>query len=131
MLVCEHMFDKLQFVLFKGRLYMIIIFSSNCQYGDVCELKTRVEIFKKEVVVDNFLSRFKVESIVTSEKYFQHLQDLLSGFVIRNENCGIIKDLAALVKTLKEIKHTTTKKKQFSSVPRSTELYQKRENPSH
>ena len=101
-LVCVHMFDKLAFVLFKGLAdaspYVIIIFSSNCQYGDVCELKTRVEIFKKEAAVDDFLMRFKVECIFTPEKYFQHLQDRSSGFIIRNENCGVEKELAALVK---------------------------------
>ena len=49
--VCEHMFDKLPFVAFKGptdaRPYVVVVFSPNCQYGDVCEVKTRVEIFKK------------------------------------------------------------------------------------
>ena len=74
-------------------------------------MKTRVEIFKKEAAMDNFLIRFKVESIFTPEKYFQHLLDRSSGFVIRNENCGIGKELAALVKTLKKMKHTAGKNK--------------------
>ena len=77
--LCEHMFEDLPFVAFKGpadaRSYVVVIFSANCQYGDVCEVKTRLEIFKKEVAVDNFLIRFKVESIFSPEKYFQHLQD--------------------------------------------------------
>ena len=85
---------------------MIIIFSPNCQYGDVCELKTRVEIFKKEVAMDNFLMRFKIECIFTPEKYFQHLQDRSSRFIIRNENFGMGKEITALVKNLKEIKQT-------------------------
>ena len=49
--VCEHMFEDLPFVAFKGpadaRPYMVVIFSVNCQYGDVCKVKTRLEIFKK------------------------------------------------------------------------------------
>ena len=108
--VCEHMFDELPFVAFKGPAdahpYVVVIFSPNCQYGDACEVKTRLEIFKKEVAVDNFLIRFKVESIFTPEKYFQHLQDRSSGFIIKNENCGISKELSALVKILKKMKHT-------------------------
>ena len=113
--VCEHMFDELSFVAFKdladARPYVVVIFSPNCQYDDVFEVKTRLEIFKKEVAMNNFLIRFKVESIFTSEKYFQHLQDRSSGFIIRNENCGVSKELAVLVKTLKEMKHTAKKKK--------------------
>ena len=69
--VCEHMFDELPFVAFKSPAdacpYLMVIFSPNCQYGDVCKVKTRLEIFKKEVAVDNFLIRFKVESIFTPE----------------------------------------------------------------
>ena len=88
--VCEHMFDELPFVVFKDPAdacpYVVVIFSPNCQYVDVCEVKTRLEIFKKEAVVDNFLIRFKVESIFTPEKHFQHLQDRSSGFVIRNKS---------------------------------------------
>ena len=65
--VGEHMIEDLPFVAFKGPAdacpYAVVIFSPNCQYGDVCEVKTRLEIFKKEVAVDNFLIRFKVESI--------------------------------------------------------------------
>ena len=57
--VCEHMFEELPFVAFKGpadvRPYVVVVFSPNCLYGEVCEVKTRLEIFKKEVVVDNFL----------------------------------------------------------------------------
>ena len=132
--VCEHMFEDLPFVAFKGptdaRLYVVVIFSANGQYGDVCEVKTRLEIFKKEVAVDNFLIRFKVESIFSPEKYFQHLQDRSSGFIIRNENCGISKELAALMKILKEVKYTAGKKKRSSSLPRSAELYQKKRKPS-
>ena len=132
--VCEHMFEDLPFVAFKGpadaRPYVVVIFSANCQYGDVCKVKTRLEIFKKKVAVDNFLIRFKVESIFSSEKYFQHLQDRSSGFIIRNENCGISKELAAFVKILKEVKYTAGKKKRSSSLPRSTELYQKKRKPS-
>ena len=109
------MFEDLPLVVFKGstdaRPYVVVIFSANCQYGDVCKVKTRLEIFKKEVAVDNFLIRFKMESIFSPEKYFQHLQDRSSGFIIRNENCGISKELAALVKTLKEVKYTAGKKK--------------------
>ena len=132
--VCEHMFEELPFVAFKGptdaKPYAVIIFSPNCQYSDVCEVKTRVEIFKKEVAVDNFLIRFKVESIFTPEKYFQHLQDRSSGFIIRNENCGISKELSNLMKILKEMNHTAGKKKQSSSVPRSSELCQKKRKPN-
>ena len=132
--VCEHMFEELPFVAFKGpadaRPYVVVIFSPNCQYGDVCKVKTRLEIFKKKVAVDNFLIRFKVESIFSPKKYFQHLQDQSSGFIIRKENCGISKELLALVKTLKEMKHTAGKKKQSSSLPRSTELYQKKRKTS-
>ena len=132
--VCEHMFEGLPFVVFKGptdaRSYVVVIFSSDCQYGDGCEVKTRLEIFKKEAAVENFLIRFKEEAIFSPEKYFQHLQDRSSGFIIRNENCGISKELAALVKTLKEVKHTAGKKKRSSSLPRSTELYQKKRKPS-
>ena len=99
--VCEHMFDKLPFVVFKDPAdacpYVVIIFSPNCQYGDVCEVKTRVEIFKKEAAMDNFLIRFKVECIFTPEKYIQHLLDRSPGFVIKNENCGMGKKLAALL----------------------------------
>ena len=130
--VCEHMFEDLPFVAFKAPAdaadapYVVVIFSPNYQYGDVCEVKTRLEIFKKEVAVDNFLLRFKVESIFSPEKYLQHLQDRSSGFIIRNENCGISKELAALAKTLKEVKHTAGKKKRSSSLPRSTEVYQKK-----
>ena len=82
------MFEDLPFVTFKGPAdacpYVVVIFSANCQYSDVCEVKTRLEIFKKEVAVDSFLIKFKVESIFSPEKYFQHLQDGLSGFIIRN-----------------------------------------------
>ena len=124
------MFEELLFVAFKGptdaRPYVVVIFSPSCQYGNVCKVKTRLEIFKKEVAMNNFFTRFKVESIFTPEKYFQYLQDRSSGFIIRNENCGISKELAALVKILKEMKHTVGKKKQSSSLPRSTELYQKK-----
>ena len=132
--VCIHMFEGLPFVTFKGltddRSYVVVIFSADCQYGDVCEVKTRLEIFKKEAAVENFLIRIKVESIFSPEKYFQHLQDRSSGFIIRSENCGISKELAALVKTLKEVKHAAGKKKRSSSLPRSTELYQKKRKPS-
>ena len=73
--VCEHMLEGLPFVAFKGPAdthpYVVVIFSSNCQYGGVCEVKTRLEIFKKEVAVENFLIRFKIESIFSPEKYFQ------------------------------------------------------------
>ena len=72
----------------------------------------------------------KVEAIFSPEKYFQHLQDRSSGFIVRNQNCAISKELAALVKTLKEVKHTAGKKKRSSSLPRSTELYQKKRKPS-
>ena len=103
--VCEHMFDKLPFVVFKDPAdacpYVVIIFSPNCQYGDVCEVKTRVEIFKKEAAMDNFLIRFKVECIFTPEKYIQHLLDRSPGFVIKNENCGMGKKLAALLFVVK------------------------------
>ena len=62
--VCEHMFDELPFVAFKGpadaRTYVVVIFSPNCQYSDVCKVKERLEIFKKEAAVDNFLIRLKV-----------------------------------------------------------------------
>ena len=65
--VCIHMFEDLPFVAFKGptdaRPYVVVIFSADCQYGDVREVKTRLEIFKKEAAVENFLIRFKVESI--------------------------------------------------------------------
>ena len=119
---------------FKGptdaRPYVVVIFSANCQYDDVCEVKTRLEIFKKEVAVDDFLIRFKVESTFSPEKYIQHLQDRSSRFIIRNENCGISKELAALAKTLKKVKYTAEKKKRSSSLPRSTELYQKKRKPS-
>ena len=132
--VCEHMFEDLPFVAFKGptdaRPYVVAIFSANCQYGDVCEVKTRLEIFKKEAAVENFLIRFKVESIFSPEKYFQHLQDRSPGFIIRNENCSISKELAALAKTLREVKYTAGKKKRSSSLPRSAELYQKKRKPS-
>ena len=78
-LVYEHMFEKLPFVVFKGQAvahsFVVIIFSPNCQYGDVCEVKTRVKIFKKEAGIDNFLIRFKVECVFTPEKYIQHLLD--------------------------------------------------------
>ena len=61
--LCEYMFEKLPFVVFKAPTdsspYVVIIFSLNYQYGDVCKVKTRVEIFKKEAAVDNFLIRFK------------------------------------------------------------------------
>ena len=77
--VCKHKFEDLPFVAFKGPAdacpYVVVIFSADCQYGDVCEVKTRLEIFKKEAAVDNFLIRFKVEAIFSPEKYFQHLQD--------------------------------------------------------
>ena len=57
--VCEHMFEKLPFFVFKGPAdshpYVVVIFSPNCQYGDVCEVKTRMEICKKKAAVDNFL----------------------------------------------------------------------------
>ena len=50
--VCIHMFEGLPFVAFKGptdaRPYVVVIFSADCQYGDVCEVKTRLEIFKKK-----------------------------------------------------------------------------------
>ena len=73
--VCEHMFEGLPFVAFKGPAdacpYVVVIFSANCQYGGVCEVKTRLEIFKKEAAVENFLIRFKIESIFSPEKYFQ------------------------------------------------------------
>ena len=132
--VCIHMFEDIPFVAFKGptdaRPYVVIIFSADCQDGDGYEVKTRLEIFKKEAAVENFLIRFKVESTFSREKYFQHLQDRSSGFIIRNENCGISKELAALVKTLKEVKHTPGKKKRSSSLPRSAELYQKKRKPS-
>ena len=128
--VCMHMFEGLPFVAFKGpadaRPYVVVVFSADCQYGDVCEVKTRLEIFKKEAAVENFLIRFKVEAIFSPENYFQHLQDRSSEFIIRNKNCGISKELAALVKTLKEVKHTARKKKRSSSLPRSAELYQKK-----
>ena len=43
--VCKHMFEDLPFVAFKGptdaRPYVVVIFSADCQYGDVCEVKTR------------------------------------------------------------------------------------------
>ena len=106
---------------------MVVIFSANCQYSDVCEVKTRLEIFKKEVALDNFLIRFEVESVFSPKKYFQHLQDRSSGFIIRNENRGISKELAAPVKILKEVKYTAGKKKRSSSLPRRAELYQKEE----
>ena len=129
--VCKHMFEDLPFVAFKGpadmRPYVVVIFSADCQYGDVCEVKTRLEIFKKEAAVENFLIRFKVEAIFSPEKYFQ---DRSSGFIVRNENCGISKKLAAVVKTLKEVKCTAGKKKRSSSLPRSAELYQKKRKPS-
>ena len=132
--VCIHMFEGLPFVAFKGpadaRPYVVVIFLADCQYGDVCEVKTRLEIFKKEGAVENFLIRFKVEAIFSPEKYFQHLQDRSSRFIVRNENCGISKELAALVKTLKEVKYTAGKKKRSSSLPRSAELYQKKRKPS-
>ena len=128
------MFEELPFVAFKGptdaRPYVVVIFSSYSQYGNVCKVKTRLEIFKKEVAVDNFFIRFKVESIFTPEKYFQHLQDRSSGFIIRNEICDISKELLALVKTLKEMKHAAGKKKRSSSLPRSIELYQKKRKTS-
>ena len=80
--VCEHMFEDLPFVAFKGpadaRPYVVVIFSANCQYGDACEVKTRLEIFKKEAAVENFLIRFKMESIFSPEKYFQHLHSTRS-----------------------------------------------------
>ena len=73
--VCEHMFQGLPFVAFKGPAdthpYVVVIFSANCQHGGVCEVKTRLEIFKKEAAVENFLIRFKIESIFSPEKYFQ------------------------------------------------------------
>ena len=63
--VCKHMFEDLPFVAFKGPTdahpYVVVIFSANCQYGDVCEVKTRLELFKKEAAVENFLIRFKVD----------------------------------------------------------------------
>ena len=65
---------------------------------------------KKKAAVHNFLIQFKVESIFKSEKYFQHLQDRSSGFVIRNKNCGMSKELAALVKTLKDETHSQGEK---------------------
>ena len=72
--VCIHMFEDIPFVAFKGQQtpgpYVVIIFSADCQYDDGCEVKTRLEIFKKEVAVENFLIRFKVESIFSPEKYF-------------------------------------------------------------
>ena len=124
------MFEDLPFVAFKGPTdahpYVMVIFSADCQYGDVCEVKTRLEIFKKEAVVENFLIRFKVEAIFSPKKYFHHLQDRSSGFIVRNENCGISKELAALVKTLKEVKCTAGKKKRSSNLPRSAKLYQKK-----
>ena len=132
--MCKHMFEDLPFVAFKGaadsRPYVVVIFSADCQYSDVCEVKTSLEIFKKEAAVENFLIRFKVDAIFSPEKYFQHLQDRSSGFIVRNENCGISKELAALVKTLKEVKCTAGTKKRSSSLPRSAELYQKKRKPS-
>ena len=72
--VCEHMFEDLPFVAFKGPAdacpYVVVIFSANCEYGNVCEVKTRLKIFKKEVAVDNFLITFKADSIFSPEKYF-------------------------------------------------------------
>ena len=45
------MFDKLPFVFCKGPAdaspYVLIIFSPSSQYDDVCEVRTRGEIFKK------------------------------------------------------------------------------------
>ena len=56
--VCEHMFEDLPFVAFKGpadaRPYVVVIFPANCQYGDVCKVKTRLEIFKKEGLYHSF-----------------------------------------------------------------------------
>ena len=131
--MCEHMFEDLSFVAFKGpadaRPYVVVIFSPNCQYSDVCEVKTRSEIFKKEVAVDNFLIRFKVESIFSPEKYFQHLQDRLSGFIIRNENCGISKELAACAKTLKEVKHTAERKNNLVVCLETLNSIKRREKP--
>ena len=53
------MFDELPFVAFEGpavaRPYVMVVFSPNCQYGDVCKVKARLKIFKKEVAVDSFL----------------------------------------------------------------------------
>ena len=126
--MCVHMFDKLPFVVFKDPAYarpcVVIIFSPDCQYGNVCEVKTRMEIFKEEAAMDNFLIGFKVECIFTPEKYFQRLQDRSSRFVIRITNCRMRKELIALVKTLKEIKQIARKKKRSRRVPRSSELYQ-------
>ena len=133
--VCEHMFEDLSFVAFKGtadaRPYVVVIFSPNCQYGDVCEVKTRSEIFKKEVAVDNFLIRFKVESIFSPEKYLQHLQDRLSGFIIRNKNCSISKELAARAKTLKEVKHTVERKNNLVVCLEALNSIKRRGKPFH
>ena len=133
--VGEHMFEGLPFVAFKGptdaRPYVVVIFSADCQYGDVCEVKTRLENVKKEVAIENFLIRFKVEAIFSPEKYFQHLQDRSSGFIIRNENCGISKELAVLVKTLKEVKHTAERKNDLVACLEALNSVIRRENPLH
>ena len=43
--VCINMFEDLPFVAFKGPTdscpYVVVIFSADCQYGDVCTVKTR------------------------------------------------------------------------------------------
>ena len=61
--VCIHMFEDLPFVAFKGpadaRPYVVVVFSADCQYGDVCKVKTRLEIFKKEAAVENFVWNLK------------------------------------------------------------------------
>ena len=112
--VCEHMLQKLSLLFFKGPAdscpSVVVIFSPNCQYGDVCEVKTRVEIFKKHAAVDNYLIHFKVESVFTPEKYSQHILDRSPEFVIRNKNCDVGKELTALMKTLTEIKNTAGRK---------------------
>ena len=49
--VCIHMFEDLPFVAFKGstdsRPYVVVIFSADCQYGDVCEVKQDWKFSKK------------------------------------------------------------------------------------
>ena len=81
----------------------MVIFSPNSQYDDVLEVKTRVEVYKKDVAVDNFFICFKVKSVFTSEKHILYLLKRSQGFVVRNENCSDkAKELAL---------HTTGKKK--------------------
>ena len=49
--VCEHMFQKLSLLFFKGPAdscpSVVVIFSPNCQYGDVCEVKNESGDFQK------------------------------------------------------------------------------------